>query len=64
MNARQVYAPLMAWLDEPGGDERSDVASAAVFTTQSVTPIMGLLRQRVRSLPMPIARDVVEKGTR
>ncbi len=61
IRAREVYAPLMAWLDEPGGDERGDVASAAVFTTQSVTEIMGLLRQRVRSLPMPLAREVVER---
>lgn len=58
VRARQVYAPLLAWLDEPGGDERADVASAAVFTTQTVTPIMGLLRERVRSLPPPLAYDV------
>ncbi|MBZ0238480.1 MAG: hypothetical protein K8M05_39570 [Deltaproteobacteria bacterium] len=58
VRAREVYAPLLAWLDEPGGDERGDVASAAVFTTQSVTPIMGLLRERVRSLPPPLAYDV------
>lgn len=61
VRAREVYAPLTAWLDEPGGDERSDVASAAVFTTQAVTPIMGLLRQRVRSLPTPLARDVAQR---
>jgi hypothetical protein len=59
--AQEKYAPLLAWLDEPGGDERSDVASAAVFTTQHVTSIMGLLRQRARSLPMPIAREIVQR---
>ncbi len=63
VRARDAYAPLMAWLDEPGGDERTDVASAAVFTTQSVTGIMGLLRQRVRSLPMPVAREVVARDS-
>lgn len=59
--AREVYAPLLGWLDEPGGDERADVAAAAVFTTQEVTSIMGRLRQKVRSLPAPVARDVVQQ---
>lgn len=58
VRARTAYAPLIAWLDEPGGDERGDVTSAAVFTTQEVTSIMGRLRQRVRELPAPVARDV------
>ena len=58
--ARTRYAPLFAWLDEPGGDERADVVSAAVFTTQTVTRIMGDLRARVWQLPAPTARDVVE----
>jgi hypothetical protein len=61
VRAREVYEPLLTWLDEPGGDERSDVASAAVFTTQTVTPIMGLLRERVRSLPAPLAREVAPR---
>ena len=43
--AREVYAPLFAWLDEPGGDERDDVVSAAVFTTQHATDIMPAIRK-------------------
>jgi hypothetical protein len=35
--AQERYAPFLDWLDEPGGDERADVVSAAVFTTQSAT---------------------------
>lgn len=59
--ARDRYAPLWSWLDEPGGDERADVVSAAVFTTQSVTGIMGQLREVVRALPPVVARDVVRR---
>ncbi len=59
IRARGRYQPLLDWLDEPGDDERSDLVSAAVFTTQSVTGIMAGLRARVRSLPAPVARDVV-----
>ncbi len=62
VRARALYAPLLDWLDEPGGDERADVASAAVFTTQSVTDIMALLRERVRALPPPLVRDVVPRN--
>jgi len=57
--ARAVYQPLLDWLDEPGGDERADVVSAAVFTTQSVTDIMAQLRERIRTLDPPAARDLV-----
>ena len=56
--ARARYQPLLAWLDEPGGDERVDVVSAAVFTTQSVTGIMAGLRTVARALPAPVAREV------
>jgi predicted esterase len=49
--ARAVHAPLWAWLDEPGGDERADVVAAAVFTTQHATAIAGALRAAVRALP-------------
>jgi len=56
--AQAAYAPLWAWLDEPGGDERGDVVSAAVFTTQRATAIMGRLRAAVRALPAPAIRDV------
>ncbi len=62
VRARERYQPLWAYLDEPGGDERADVVSAAVFTTQRATEIMGRLRQRIWALPAPVARDVVEIG--
>jgi hypothetical protein len=47
--ALAVYAPLTAWLDEPGGDERADVVDAAVFTTQDPTALMGALRAEVHA---------------
>lgn len=57
--AREVYAPLLAWLDEAGGDERADVASAAVFTTQDPTALMGRVREVIyRDVPEPQVRDV------
>jgi hypothetical protein len=55
---RTVDQPLFDWLDEDGGDERADVVTAAVFTTQRSTGIMALLRQRVQELPVPTVRDV------
>lgn len=58
--ARDIYAPLAAWLDAPGGDERGDVVSAAVFTTQDITSLMGRVRQVIEEdVPAPEARDVV-----
>ena len=59
--AHDRYAPLWAWLDEPGGDERADVVSAAVFTTQHATDIMAKLRAKVAALPAPVARDVARQ---
>lgn len=56
--ARAVYAPLLAWLDEPGGDERDDVVSAAVFTTQHAIDIMPAIRAAVFGAAAPVARDV------
>jgi hypothetical protein len=56
--AREVYAPLLAWLDEPGGDDRDDVVSAAVFTTQHATKIVPAIRKGVYGTPAPVARDV------
>lgn len=56
--AREVYAPLFAWLDEPGGDERGDLVSAAVFTTQNATSIVPAIRKAVFSTPAPVARDL------
>jgi predicted esterase len=56
--AQARYAPFLDWLDEPGGDERADVISAAVFTTQSATAIMADLRTAIHALPAPVAADV------
>lgn len=56
--ARTVYAPLFAWLDEPGSDERDDVVSAAVFTTQHATDIMPAIRKAVYGAAAPVATDV------
>jgi predicted esterase len=58
-HARSVYAPLFAWLDEPGGDDRVDVVSAAVFTTQHATRIVPAIRNAVYGTPAPVARDVM-----
>jgi hypothetical protein len=57
--ARQVYAPLLAYLDEPGGDERADVVSAAVFTTQRATFVAPALRKGVFAAPAPVATNVM-----
>ncbi len=47
--ARAAYAPLTAWLDEPGADERADVVDAAVFTTQDPTALLGRMREVVHA---------------
>ena len=57
--AAEVYAPLAAWLDEPGGDERDDVVSAAVFTTQHATDIAPAIRRGVFGAPAPAATNVM-----
>ena len=57
--ATDAYAPLLAWLDEPGGDDRDDVASAAVFTTRDPTTIVRRARAVVyRDAPEPAPRNV------
>ncbi len=61
--AQAVYAPLWAYLDEAGGDERADVLSAAVFTTQHATDIMGKLRAKVWTLPAPVATGMHRVAT-
>lgn len=53
-----AMAPLWAYLDEPGGDERDDVITATVFTTQHATDIVGLLRDRIDSIAAPQGHDV------
>jgi predicted esterase len=59
LKARMLYEPLLTWLDAPGGDERADVVSAAVFTTQDPTWLMGRLRDIVyRDAPEPQARQI------
>lgn len=62
--AQEIYAPLWAWLDEAGGDERSDVVSAAVFTTQNATGLLAKVRQVIwDELPVPEPRDIVWLAT-
>jgi predicted esterase len=58
VDARAVYQPLLDWLDEPGGDERGSVVSAAVFTTQRVTQIVPALRKGVLAAPAPVATGI------
>ncbi|MEO8705229.1 MAG: hypothetical protein ABI867_34620 [Kofleriaceae bacterium] len=59
VDARQHYQPLLDWLDEPGDDERDDVISAAVFTTQHATAIVPAIRKGVFTAPAPVAGEVV-----
>lgn len=59
VHAREVYQPLLDLLDEPGGDERADLVSAAVFTTQHATHVAPALRKAVFAAPAPVATDVV-----
>ncbi len=57
-HAQEVYAPLTAYLDEEGGDEREDVVNAAVFTTQRPTELFGRFRKVIREeLETPVPRD-------
>ena len=59
VHAREVYQPLLDLLDESGGDEREDVVSAAVFTTQHATNVAPALRQAVFAAAAPVATNVV-----
>jgi len=59
-----AMAPLWTWLDEPGGDERGDVITATVFTTQHATEIVGLIRDRIDTLAVPRAHDVLRANHR
>lgn len=56
--AQTRYQPLLDWLDEAGGDERDDIVSAAVFTTDATTRPMGLLREAVMALEVPKPRGI------
>lgn len=57
--AKSQYQPLFDYLDEAGDDGRSDVASAAVFTTQTATFIAPAIRAAVFDTPVPQATDVM-----
>ncbi len=61
--ARMVYQPLLDYLDQPGDDERTDVLSAAVFTTQHATFVAPAIRKGVFASDAPIATDVVVAST-
>lgn len=61
--AQTTYAKLWAYLDQPGGDERADVVSAAVFTTQHATDMMPLLRKKVWSMPAPTPTTITNAGS-
>jgi hypothetical protein len=63
LRARVVLEPLLDYLDDDGGDERADVVSATVFTTQVSTDVMAGIRQRVWSLPAPTATGTARTGT-
>jgi hypothetical protein len=57
--ARAVYEPLLAYLDQPGGDERDDLVSATVFTTQNATTVAPAIRRGVFATAAPVATDIV-----
>jgi pimeloyl-ACP methyl ester carboxylesterase len=58
--AKTAFAPLFTYLDEAGGDERADVVSATVFTTQHATSFGPAIRKGVLATPAPVATDVVQ----
>ncbi len=61
--AQSITQPLLDYLDDPGGDERADVVTAAVFTTQRSTDMMAKLRERVWELDTPAVSDIVRIAT-
>lgn len=58
--ARINYLRLFDWLDEPGGDERDDVVSATVFTTQQATMFGPAIRAAVFQTAAPTATDIMQ----
>ena len=57
--AHAIYQPLRDWLDEAEGDERDDLAAAAVFTTGAPSELLGRVREVIlRDVPAPEAREV------
>ena len=57
--ARGQYQPLFDYLDEAGDDSRSDVASAAVFSTQRATFVAPAIRAKVFAIAPPAAFNVM-----
>jgi len=59
IDARARYAPLLDWLDQPGGLERDDLADAAVFTTEDAVGLVGRAREVIyRDVAAPVIRDL------
>ena len=63
VDARATYQPLLDYLDEAGGDEREDIVSATVFTTQSALGIVPALRKAIFATPEPVATGVTSPAT-
>ncbi len=61
--ARERYQPLLDFLDEPGGDDRDDVISAAVFTTQRTTFVVPAIRKAVHALAAPAATGITKTSS-
>lgn len=61
VRARAIYQPLLDLLDEAGDDDRGDVATAAVFTTQHATRFAEALRKGVAAAPAPVPTDIAVK---
>jgi hypothetical protein len=57
------YAGLRTWLDQPGDDERKDVISAAVFTTEHATNIALAIRNGVFGTAAPTAAGITPGTT-
>jgi predicted esterase len=62
-DARGVYAPLLDYLDAPDDDERADVVSAAVFTTQHATSIIPAIRKAIFAAPAPVGAAVTSPSS-
>jgi len=60
LHARDVYAPLLAYLDANGG--RDSVVSAGVFTTEHATQVGPAIRKGVYGTPAPVATNIVNAG--
>ncbi len=57
--AQATLEPLLAWLDNDGGDERDDIVSATVFTTQDATSIMRKIREVIyRDVAAPVPTTI------